>query len=275
MSKIEQDKYYTPKELSKILIQKTFEVLKLYGVDDITQIVQPSAGNGSFSNQIQNCIAYDIQPQNENIKKADFLQELIFYKSGRLCIGNPPFGRSNNLSIKFYKKCCQIGDYIAFIQPISQLNNNLQMYEFDLIYSQDLGILDYSGVSLHCCFNVYIRPKNGKLNKKPDYRLKDVTIIEHRRKKGEYSTGKNKPISSDYDFAFCNWGNGSFGKKPQFVGQYAQQVYVYVHNKQYLDRIGQLLQYENIRKFAQSISSKRMSVMRIYKYLKDNIEGII
>lgn len=31
--------------------------------------------------------------------------------------------------------------YIAFIQPISQLNNNLQMYEFDLIYSEDLGII--------------------------------------------------------------------------------------------------------------------------------------
>lgn len=57
MSKIEQDKYYTPKDLAKRLIETTFRLLSFYGVEDITQIVQPSAGNGSFSSQIQNCVA--------------------------------------------------------------------------------------------------------------------------------------------------------------------------------------------------------------------------
>ena len=35
-----------------------------------------------------------------------------------------------------------------------------------------------------------------------------------------------------------------------------------------------LLQFDKIRGFSQSISSKKISVMRLYKYLKDNIPGI-
>lgn len=268
--KIKNDKYYTPQNLAKRLIEKTFEII---GKDNITEIIEPSAGNGSFSNQL-NCIAYDIEPENENIIKCDFLSLRMLYKKGRLFIGNPPFGTSNSLSIKFYNKCCGLGDYVAFIQPISQLNNNIQMYSFDLIYSEDLGMIKYSDRELHCCFNIYKRPKNGLLNSKTDYTLKDVTIIEHRRKKGDYQTAKNKPILPNYDYAMCNWGNGSLGKVPNFIGQYAQEVYVYVHKKEYLEKIKQLLEYNTIRSFCDSISSKRISVMRLYKYLKDNIEGI-
>lgn len=273
MVKIQNDKYYTPKNLAKQLIEKTITVLVNNGVSDITDIIEPSAGNGAFSSQIK-CIAYDIEPECNNIIKADFLQENISYKQGRLCIGNPPFGTNNSLSIKFYKKCCEIGDYIAFIQPISQLNNNLQMYEFDLIYSEDLGLIKYSDRELHCCFNIYKRPLNGKFNLKPDYTLKDITIIEHRRKNGNYQTAKNKPIDENYDYAMCNWGNGCLGKVPEYIGQYAQEVYFYCHKKEYLQKMKDLLEFNTIRNFVNSISAKRISVMRLYKYLKDNIEGI-
>lgn len=267
--KILNDKYYTPVELSKQLIDKTFQVLSN---ESITDIIEPSAGNGSFSNQL-NCVAYDIKPEDEKIIQADFLSLDIEYKKGRLFIGNPPFGASNSLSVKFYNKCCELGDYIAFIQPISQLNNNMQMYKFDLIYSEDLGIVKYSDRELHCCFNIYKRPTSG-LNPKPDYTLKDVTIIEHRRKKGDYHTGKNKTIDPNYDYAMCNWGNGSLGKVPEYVGQYAQEVYFYIHNKELKEDILKLLEYDVIRSYVKSISGKKISVMRLYKYLKENIENI-
>lgn len=189
--KIQNDKYYTPKDVAKSLIDKAFDII---GIENITDVIEPSAGNGAFSSQIENCTAYDIAPEAEGIIQADFLLEPLEYKKGRLCIGNPPFGNSNSLSVNFYNKCCEIGDYVAFIQPISQYQNNLQMYRFDLIYSEDLGIVKYSDRNLHCCFNIYKRPSNGLFNNKPDYRLKDVTIIEHRRKNGDYTTGKNKEI---------------------------------------------------------------------------------
>lgn len=264
--KLVNDKYYTPKELARELIELTFQTLVSSGVNNISDIIEPSAGNGAFSSQLK-CTAYDIEPEGDNIIKADFLKEDIEYKQGRLCIGNPPFGNSNTLSVKFYKKCCQIGDYIAFIQPISQLNNNLQMYEFNLVYSKDLGIIEYSDRKLHCCFNVYIRPKNGQLNPKSDFTLKDITIKEYRRG-GSYKKPEN------YDYAMCNWGNGSLGKVPESVGQYAQEVYFYCHKSEFLEPMKKLLAFNIIREYVNSISAKRISVMRLYKYLKDNIKGI-
>ena len=269
MGKILNDKYYTPKELAKSLIETTFSVL---GRDNITDIIEPSAGNGSFSSQI-NCKAYDIEPYGEGIIKQDFLTLNLFYKKGRLIIGNPPFGTNNWMSVKFFKKACTLGDFIAFIQPISQLDNNIQMYYFDLVYSEDLGIVTYTDRKLHCCFNIYKRPKCG-INTKPSYVLKDITIIEHRRKKGNYQTAENKEILPNYDYAMCNWGNGSLGKVPEFVGQYAQEVYFYCHNKEFLPKMLELLEFNAIRKYVNSISMKRISVMRLYKYLKDNIVGI-
>ena len=266
MTKILNDKYYTPTELASRLIETTFRVLVENGIQDITDVIEPSAGNGSFSNQIK-CTAYDIEPECDGIIKADFLEESIEYKQGRLCIGNPPFGNSNSLSIKFYNKCCEIGDYVAFVQPISQYNNNLQMYRFDLIYSEDLGIISYSDRELHCCFNIYKRNDSGQFNPKPDFTLKDITIKEYRRN-GSYK----KP--EGYDYAICNWGNGSLGKVPEYVGQYAQEAYFYCHKKEYLQQMIDLLEYNTIRNYVNSISAKRISVMRLYKYLKDNIEGI-
>ena len=267
--KIKNDKYYTPKELARELILTT---VNLIGIANISEIIEPSAGNGSFSSLIPPCIAYDIEPEAEGIIKADFLELDLGYKKGRLFIGNPPFGKSNSLSVKFYNKCVREGDYIAFIQPISQYKNNLQMYSFDLVYSQDLGLVEYSSRELHCCFNIYTRPKNG-LNPKPDYTLKDVTLIEHRRKSEghTYVTAKNKEIKPNYDYALCNWGNGSLGKVPEYVGQYAQEIYVYIHNKKYLEQIKQLLSYDVIRAYVSSVSASKISVARLYKYLKENI----
>ena len=76
--------------------------------------------------------------------------------------------------------------------PISQYKNPISLYKFDLIYSEDLGMREYSGINLHCCFNIYKRPDDKEVNEKPDYTLKDITIIEHRRKNGTYHTGKKQ-----------------------------------------------------------------------------------
>lgn len=261
--KIRNDKYYTPRNLANKLIVNT---INLIGISNISEIIEPSAGNGSFSSLIPPCIAYDIEPEAEGIIQADFLKLDLGYKKGRLFIGNPPFGTRNSLSVKFYNKCVKEGDFIAFIQPISQYNNNLQMYAFDLISSVDLGIVEYSNRKLHCCFNIYARPKNG-LNPKPDYTLKDVTIIEHRR-------GSEREIPKGWDYALCTWGNFSLGKVPEYVGQYALEVYVYVHNKKYLDTIKGILSRDIIKGYVKSISSAKISKGRLYKYLKENIPEI-
>ena len=100
MAKIENDKYYTHVDLAKYCINKTFKII---GEENITDIIEPSAGNGSFSNQLD-CTAYDLYPEGDNIIKQDYLTLNETYKKGRLIIGNHPYGNYLNLAQKFYKK---------------------------------------------------------------------------------------------------------------------------------------------------------------------------
>ena len=159
MSKIPLDKYYTNDEV----VNKCWEILKeTIDFDEITEIIESSAGNGAWIDKIKETNIdyklYDIEPEHPEIKKADFLELDLDYKPGRLIGFNFPFGRSNNLSRKFYNKSVGVADFICSIQPISQLNNINSMYYFDLVKSIDLGKTSYSGKMLHCCFNVWKRP---------------------------------------------------------------------------------------------------------------------
>jgi hypothetical protein len=134
LAKINFDKYYTPPSLAKYVFDKTIEII---GDNNITEYLEPSAGGGVFLKLFNKPFsAYDIEPENEKIIKQDFLTVNLEYKKGRLIIGNPPYGDRNTMAVKFYKKSINLGDYIAFILPSSQYNNNNQMYEFDLLHSE-------------------------------------------------------------------------------------------------------------------------------------------
>lgn len=267
MSKIEHDKYYTPLDLSKYCIDKTFEII---GEENITEIIEPSAGNGSFSNQLD-CIAYDLYPEKEGIIHQDYLELNLGYKKGRLIIGNPPYGLGNTLSVRFFKKSIQLGDYIAFIQPMSQLNNNTQMYEFDLIYSEDLGFHLYTDRELNCCLNIYKRPSSGLLNKRINFKLKDVDIVEVRKRNGALSKNINH---SDFDIGFCNVGSGSIGVETKYIGQYVNEVYIKVLNDKYKNRVLKLLRDTDWSKTFKSTGKLYISVTKLYKYIKEQIPEI-
>lgn len=262
MAKIINDKYYTSKELAKYCIDKTFAVIHR---SDITEIIEPSAGNGNFSNQLD-CIAYDIEPEGENIIKQDYLLLDKIYKQGRLIIGNPPYGRCLNLAQKFYKKSIQLGDYIAFILPISQLDNTQSFYEFDLVYSEDLGKREYSGVKLHCCFNIYKRPKNG-LNKSKISKLKDIKIIRQ--------DSKNYADIKDFDIRMCYWGNGSAGKiltddNEHYSGEYK----IIIHNEKLKDEIIKVLNEVDWKEEISKIAMRRIKQYNIINILKREIPEI-
>ena len=182
--KINLDKYYTPVKLANYCYDK---VIELIGEENISDIIEPSVGNGAFLNhpitKMKPIVGIDIEPEiyDEKVITYDWLEYPIEYKSGRLIIGNPPYGSRMNLAQKFFKKSVSVCDYIAFILPISQLNNTQSLYEFDLIHSEDLGVLKYSDVSLHCCFNVYRRPSSGKLNKRQNNKLPFIRIKRNDR----------------------------------------------------------------------------------------------
>lgn len=263
MAKIQNDKYYTPSNIAEHCVNKAIEVI---GENNITEYIEPSAGSGIFLNFFDKpYLAYDIEPENDDIVKQDWLNNNLEYKKGRCIIGNPPFGSKNTMSVKFYKKSVDICDYIAFILPISQLNNNQQMYEFDLVYSEDLGIQHYTDRDLHCCFNIYKRPENG-LNQKNNYKLKDVVIKENRR------TGQQID-NNDYDIGICSFGSGIIGRIPSYVGQYAKEFYFKINNDLLKDEIIKLIKTTDWeRDVCNGISGQtNLAQWQVYKYLKEQI----
>lgn len=219
MAKIAFDKYYTSPNVARWCIEKTKEII---GEDNITEWVEPSAGSGSFSHQIEGCRAYDLYPQHEYIEQHDFLTlDLGGYKKGRCFIGNPPFGAGAGKIIRdFYNKCTVDGDYIAFIQPASYYNNYKKFYKFEIVYSCLLKS-EYTNIELWTSFTIYKRNEHKK-----DYRdqietskLDDVSFIKLGRsnKKG----AKHKK-HLDYDYCFTTFGVIMSESEPyQTSGQYA------------------------------------------------------
>jgi len=259
--KINNDKYYTDLNIAKFCIDKTIEII---GRDNISEIIEPSAGNGSFSLQIPNCVAYDIIPEHESIITQDYLELNLSYKKGRLIIGNPPFGTKLKLALDFFKKSIEIGDYIAFILPISQLNNSNMMYEFELIYSEDLGKLDYSSVNLHCCFNIYKRPLI--LNKKPINKLTDIKI--YRQDCNGYDN------INDYEIRLCYWGSGSAGKILKNNEHYSGEYKIKIFNESLKKSIINMFETIDWKKELNCIAMTRIKNYHIYDALKKYIPTI-
>lgn len=233
MAKISNDKYYTPQHIVSRCIDTIIETI---GLDKITEVIEPSAGNGAFMHdeRLHVDYAYDISPETEDIIHADYLEiaKTLQYKPGRLVLGNPPFGYTGNLYNQFYKASIKIADYVAFILPISQLNSNIRLYEFDLIKSIDLGDCEYSGRKIRCCFNIYTRPKSGILNKFPKQKKLKHTIISIVEFKGNVQCrGENfQP-----DFNYCMWGSAA-GKQIPISKRMARCLYIKINNEEYRER---------------------------------------
>ena len=214
-------------------------------------------------------LAYDIEPEDSKIIKQDFLDLNLEYKKDRCIIGNPPYGEKNVLAVQFFKQAINMCDYISFILPISQLNNNYQMFEFDLVYSEDLGLKNYSNRELRCCFNIYKRPDSG-FNGKPNYKLKDVIIKENRR------TGQQISDMEDYDIGICSFGSGIIGRIPERKGQYAKEFYFKIHNQELKGKIIKLIATTDWElEVCNGISGQtNLAQWQVYKYIKEQIPEI-
>ena len=155
------DKFYTLPEYSKKCINKTCE---LYDIEIWDLIVEPSAGNGSFFNQIpsEKKIGIDILPDNENIIKQDFFDYYpVSNRETILVIGNPPFGRVSSLAIKFFNHSAKWATVIAFIIPRTfrkiSIQNRLDD-RFHLVYDEELPnkpCCFSPEMSVKCCFQIW------------------------------------------------------------------------------------------------------------------------
>lgn len=175
--KEENDKFYTKKDISKMCI----DMIK---ISDFDIIIEPSAGSGSFSKQIKNCVAYDLVPEDNTIIQQDFLNLDIsqFNDKKVLTIGNPPFGVQNNLAIAFFNKAAQYSDTIAFILPKSFMKESIQK-KLDLRFHLDKYVeLPYNSFLLNgedygvnCVFQIW---KKKDINRTVGIKMNNESYIK-------------------------------------------------------------------------------------------------
>lgn len=175
------DKFYTKEDLAKELFDWMLEVLELNPKAEM--FLEPSAGSGSFSNLIENVDAYDIKPENNNIKEADFLT-LQLNRKDYITIGNPPFGRKSDLAIQFFNKSAKYSKVIAMILPStfmkwsvqSKLNKDFKLIDYKKL-EEDSFTFQEKDFSVRTYFMIWVR-KDLYIHKK-DLRMKERPKISH------------------------------------------------------------------------------------------------
>ena len=98
--------------------------MQLYGlvlehVDEAAHLMfEPSAGKGAFSRLMPaGSIAIDIAPAGPGIIRADFLGIRPSSDRPIAVVGNPPFGRSSSMALRFFNHAARFANSISFILP--------------------------------------------------------------------------------------------------------------------------------------------------------------
>lgn len=217
------DKYYTKNEIVEFCMKYFIEYVV---VNEEDLFIEPSAGNGAFINAIKkvskNYQFYDIEPENEEIIKQDYLKlKFDFSKFKNIhVIGNPPFGKQSSLAIKFIKKSCEFCNSVSFILPKSfkkDSNKNKIPLLFNLIFEIDIPdnsfFFNNMEYNIPCVFQIWqkcnfmrlitkkIKPLNFsfvKKNQNPDISFRRVGVYA-----GKIDTNiENKNIQSHYFIKF-------------------------------------------------------------------------
>ena len=119
----ELDQFYTCNRVALICYEWLWSYL--YPIDYL--FVEPSAGFGAFSSLLPpESRAYDLDPKGDGIESVDFFEITLPYRDRIVVIGNPPFGKSARLAIKFFNHAARRAEIIAFIVPASFQKHSIQ-----------------------------------------------------------------------------------------------------------------------------------------------------
>jgi hypothetical protein len=161
------DQFYTNPKIAKMCIDL---LKKSVAADSVLHFLEPSAGTGSFSTQLSNCVSVDLDPKIPNVIHSDFLilNKIDLFPntlSKNICvIGNPPFGKNSSLAVKFFNHSAKIGDTIAFIIPKTfrkqslqnKLNLNFWLIE-DIDLPKDSFIYEGMEFDVPSCFQIWVK----------------------------------------------------------------------------------------------------------------------
>lgn len=219
------DKFYT----SPTAVKECISLVKKHIVIQENDLcIEPSAGNGSFIDEIKKLskkyVFYDVKPEHNEIITQDYLEldYALLVKSNKKIhvIGNPPFGRQSSLAIKFIKKSCEYCDSVSFILPKSFKKDSLKAHfppNFHLIYEYELPeysfYINKKEHNVPCVFQIWLKktqcrpvpvklaPSNYKFVKKTD--VHDISFRRVGIKAGEIDREtSNKSTQSHYFIKF-------------------------------------------------------------------------
>ena len=207
---------------------------------------------------------YDLFPDEKcpNTIQIDFRTLDLPYIANSLVIGNPPFGRANKLSVQFVKKAMALGDYCSFIQPISQLNQNRTMKDTELLYSEDLGTIEYSGRAVHCCLNIYHKCIDGH---KQDFTVPGIIECRHIFRTGKYKHD-DVILNKKWDFRVAAWGSIRLLADDETC---PNEVVFLVEDDTTRAWLKEKLQNCNYSSLLSCVSSPNLPAWRLMKYLKE------
>lgn len=108
------DQYYTRPDVA----QNLYGVFKEYFDPNQYQLIEPSAGTGSFLRLMPHgSLAFDVDPKHPGILTANFLTVEIHSERKVAAIGNPPFGRNASMAVRFFNHAARQANVIALILP--------------------------------------------------------------------------------------------------------------------------------------------------------------
>lgn len=268
MAKIYNDKYYTPENVVKKVIELIKENIK--DINEFDRVLEPSVGAGAFFNMLpeKTRLGYDIEPhiQDEKVFIGDYLKQDISKMDNSIVVGNPPFddgSGSNNLHIKFIEKSLQHSDYVVFILPINMYQkDNLKFAK--LIKSYKLPEINYSGVKLKTCINIYKKRTEPLKIKK----IKGVEIVEFSKVKTTTKEKIEKYKSFKYDYRFTAFGTLRILKNTEKVKAHEIKIN-FIIKKNFLPILKKHLLYKNKHSISTGSISKQQIIDLIYDTYED------
>ena len=217
-----KEQYYTIPSVAGFCVEKMRPFVK-----DDSVILEPCGGKGDFIKEIKKAgfknkiVSCDIEPKAPKIVKSNFIESCDFIREAGfvtqqdyVTITNPPFGRANSLSVKFFNGAAIFSRMIGFIIPkawkkwtiINRLDDNFHLVEeYEMpdvcFYSEEKG--EYENKNLNTLFQIWERR---------DYKRKKIEVPDHKLIK---RTDHN---DADFVLVTFGWETGKvkreFEKKP-------------------------------------------------------------
>lgn len=213
------DKYYASPSLVNYVVNTA---LKVIGKENISEIIEPSAGDGAFIKKLDSLGIptkyYDLYPEHPRIEKMDFAELNLPYKKGRLFLGGPPYATGSKLWLMFVRHAAEMGDYIAYISPPSFHDVNPYPEFLEVLHTEQLPYQQFYGskvrgekdVKMRSSFNIYKVNPNRKVEKDP--------LDDQLKKDFEVATYDKRFPKRKWEYYMNSWGVtlGEWNDTPQW-----------------------------------------------------------